>query len=106
REDHLQLKRGPARRSERCPGAHVQPGRGALARAVLPPGLSFFVKVPPPRGPDTGSGAVPRGVTTKGGFTNEEVSGVRHCAARNRRGGSGRVRLQLRRPLQAAVSGG
>ena len=39
REDHLQLQRGAARRSERRPGAHVEPGRRASARAVLPPGL-------------------------------------------------------------------
>ena len=39
RQDHLQLLRGAARRSARRPGAHVQPGRGAPARLVLPPDL-------------------------------------------------------------------
>ena len=39
REDHLQLQRGAARRPGRRAGAHVEPGRRAPARAVLPPGV-------------------------------------------------------------------
>ena len=40
REDHLQLQRGAAGRPGRRCGAHVEPGRRATPRAVLPPGLA------------------------------------------------------------------